>query len=436
MSRSRSDGWGADPWYVVGVLTIAYTLSFLDRQILTLLVGPIQRDLGLSDTRISLLQGLAFAIFYTVMGLPIGRLADRTNRRRLIVWGIVIWSGMTALTGFASNFTQLFVARIGVGIGEAALSPAAYSIIRDYFPTRQIGRAASVYNIGVHLGSALALVIGGVVVGRIGEAGAVTLPVIGAIRSWQAVFFIVGIPGLLVALLVSTIREPARKEALGSPQATVADLLHFLRANGRLMVGHLGGFSLLSLVAYGTGAWAPTFLIRTYGWGPAETGAAYGLMSLTAGPIGVLAGGAYADWLYGRGYRDGTMRAGMHAALLLLPLAIVTPLMPTAPLALGFGFAVSLLFAAPFGAAAAAIQLIAPTPMRAQLTAFYLFVSTLIGLGFGPVVVALLTDRVFGDPADLRYALLAVGATGIPLAAVLLASGLAPFHALRQGTDP
>ena len=427
---------GARPGYVLGVLTVAYTLSFVDRQILTLLVGPIKQDLGLSDTRMSLLQGLAFAIFYTVMGLPLGRIADRSSRRRLIVVGIVVWSGMTALSGFAQNFTQLFLARIGVGIGEAALSPAAYSLIRDYFPTSQLARAASGYNVGVHLGGALALAIGGLVVGRLGELGTVTIPLLGEVRSWQAVFFLVGVPGLLVAWLVSTIKEPERKHAAGA-QASVADFVRFLRSQRRLLVAHLAGFSVLSLVAYGSGAWAPTFLIRTYGWGAAETGAAYGLISLTAGPTGVLAGGAYADWLYRRGHNDATMRAGMHAAVLLLPFAIATPLMPTAAGALGLGWVVTLLFAFPFGAAAAAIQLIAPAPLRAQLTALYLFMGTLIGLGLGPTVVALLTDRVFQDPASIRYALLAVGATLIPIAAGLLAWGLAPLRALgAKGSDP
>ncbi len=433
---TTSDRLGGRPSYVLGVLTIAYTLSFVDRQILTLLVGPIQRDLGLSDTRISLLQGLAFAIFYTIMGLPIGRLADRTNRRRLIVVGIVVWSGMTALSGFAQTFGQLFLARIGVGIGEAALSPAAYSLIRDYFPTRQLGRAASVYNVGVHLGGALALVIGGVVVGHLGTGGEVTLPLIGTIRSWQAVFFLVGIPGFLVAALVATIREPPRHQPAGGTGGSAGELLRFLRTHGRLMVAHLGGFSTLSLVAYGSGAWAPTFLIRTFGWEPAATGTAYGLISLTAGPIGVLAGGAYADWLYGRGHRDATLRAGMHSAWLLFPFVVATPLMPSAAAALALGWVVTLLFAFPFGAAAAAIQVIAPAPIRAQLTAFYLFVSTLIGLGFGPVVVALLTDRVFQDPAALRYALLVVGGVLTPVAALLLGSGLAPFRTHLRGVEP
>jgi MFS family permease len=435
VTATSSANRGAHPWYVLGVLTVAYTLSFVDRQILTLLVGPIKRDLGLSDTRISLLQGLSFALFYTVMGLPLGRLADRSNRRRLIVAGITVWSGMTALAGFARTFPQLVLARIGVGVGEAALSPAAYSLIRDYFPTRQLGRAASVYNLGVHFGGALALVIGGAVVGRLGEAGVVTLPLVGTIRSWQAVFFIVGIPGLLVALLVATIHEPERRRAPGAVDASIGDLLAFLRANRRLIGAYLGGFSLLSLLAYGSGAWAPTFLIRTYGWGAAETGAAYGLISLTAGPIGVLAGGAYADWLHARGHRDATVRAGMHSAMVLWPFAVATPLMPTAEAALALGWFVTLLFAFPFGAAAAAIQLIAPAAIRAQLTAVYLFVSTLVGLGLGPVIVALLTDRVFGDPSELRYALLTVAVALPPVAALFLRAGLAPFRALRQEGD-
>ncbi len=431
MTAPRPDSKGLGyAWYVVGVLTLAYTFSFIDRQILNLLVGPIERDLGLSDTRMSLLQGMAFALFYSVMGVPLGRLADRTSRRRLIVTGIVIWSGMTALSGLARNFTELFLARVGVGVGEAALSPAAYSLMRDYFPTDRLARAASVYNVGVHLGGALALLIGGAAMRTIGAVTAITLPVLGTIHPWQLIFFVVGAPGLLVALLVSTIKEPARLAPATRSGASLGNIGRFFLVNRRLMLAHFGGYSLLALTSYGAAAWAPTFLIRTFHWAPPDVANAYGLIGLTAGPIGVLAGGVYADWLYRNGRSDATMRAGLHAMLLLAPFAIAAPLMPTAWASLTLSWVVTLLFAFPFGAAAAAMQIIAPAPIRAQLTALYLFSGTLIGLGLGPLVVGLLTDHVFHDPALIRYSMATVAAVLTPISVVLLASGLAPLRRL------
>ena len=197
-------------WYVVAVLMLAYVCSFVDRQVLALMVPAVRRDLGISDTQMSLLMGLSFALFYSILGLPIGRLADRSSRRRIIVWGIAVWSVMTALCGAARNYWQLFLARMGVGVGEAALSPPAYSLIADYFPKDRLGTAIGVYSLGIYLGSGLAMMLGGWVTGRVAAAAMWTLPLIGEVRPWQAVFFVIGLPGLLLALWVGTLREPAR----------------------------------------------------------------------------------------------------------------------------------------------------------------------------------------------------------------------------------
>ncbi|MGH9937465.1 MAG: MFS transporter, partial [Blastocatellia bacterium] len=201
-------------WYVVFVLMVCLTLSFIDRQILSLLVGPIKRDLGISDTRIGLLQGLAFALFYTLMGLPVGWLVDRYSRRTIIAAGVFFWSLMTALCAVAGNFWSLFAARLGVGVGEATLGPAAMSLTSDYFPKEKLGGALSVYAMGIFIGSGLALIVGGTVVSAVAGMPAVTLPIIGEIASWRLTFLIVGAPGLLVGLLVYTVREPLRRDLL------------------------------------------------------------------------------------------------------------------------------------------------------------------------------------------------------------------------------
>ena len=207
----------ARAWYMVILLTILYMFSFLDRTIIVLLIEPIKADLGLSDTQLSLLYGFAFALFYTLLGIPIARMADRRNRRTIIMWGVAIWSVMTAICGIARNFGQLFIARMGVGVGEAALSPAAYSLISDSFPPNERARAMSVYTMGLYLGVGLALVLGGVVIEWVASIGTVVLPIFGEIRAWQATFMAVGLPGLLLAGLMMTVREPLRRE-LGSSQ--------------------------------------------------------------------------------------------------------------------------------------------------------------------------------------------------------------------------
>src|SRR5688572_22556260 len=202
-------------WYVVALLTLANISSFLDRQILALLVGFIKRDMHLSDTRVSLLMGLSFAMFYTIFGIIIGRFADTTNRRNIIMTGVAVWSIMTALCAGVKNYTQFFLARMGVGVGEATLSPSGYSIITDYFPKRKLAFAMSVFTLGIFLGSGLALTIGAGLVAKLPKEGTTYIPLLGHIYHWQTLFLVIGLPGLVISLLMLTVREPTRKDILG-----------------------------------------------------------------------------------------------------------------------------------------------------------------------------------------------------------------------------
>src|SRR6185503_17082308 len=211
-------------WYVVLILMACYTLSFIDRQILSLLVAPIKQDLGISDTRVGLLQGLAFAVLYTALGLPMGRIADRRSRRNLIAVGVFFWSLMTALCSVARSFGSLFLARVGVGVGEATLGPSAFSLISDYFPKERLGTALSVYSAGIFVGAGLANIVGGIVTQAASNLQPVDLPILGTIAPWRFTFLIVGIPGLLVGLLVYTIREPLRKNLLRTADGQVSHL--------------------------------------------------------------------------------------------------------------------------------------------------------------------------------------------------------------------
>src|SRR5438270_11885748 len=197
-------------WYVVGVLTLANVSGFLDRQVLSLLVPAIERDLGISDTQMSYLIGLSFSVFYTVLGLPIAWWADRANRRNIMASGVALWSLMTMLSGVASTYSRLLLTRIGVGVGEATLNAPSVSVIADYFPPERVGIAMSVWSLGTFLGSGLAYFIGGWVVGLVTAAGVVTVTLFGMLRPWQLVFVLVGAPGILVALLLLTVRDPRR----------------------------------------------------------------------------------------------------------------------------------------------------------------------------------------------------------------------------------
>ncbi len=423
-------------WYTVAVLMTIYVFSFVDRQILSLLVGPMKRDLDLSDTEVSLLMGFSFALFYTFCGIPLGRVADSRSRRGLIGVGLVLWSATTAACGVARHFWQLLLLRMGVGVGEAALSPAAYSLITDSFPPHKLATAISAYSMGIYIGSGMAFLLGGVVVGAVSGDELVALPLVGEVRPWQLVFFIVGLPGLLLSALLLTVREPVRRHLVGRTQAgapPLAEVWAYLRANRKTFLCHNVGFALLSFSSYGSGAWIPTFLQRTHGMNVRDSGVWYGAIVMVAGTLGVFCGGWLADRLAGAGREDAKLRAGLIAALIWLPAGLLFPLVSSREAALLLLAPAAFTSSMPFGCAAAAVQEMTPGSMRGQASALYLFVINLIGLGLGPTVVALFTDYVFAADEMLRYSLLIVATTAHVAAAGLLWTGLSPFReTLRQ----
>ena len=406
-------------WYVTGVLTLAYVSSFVDRQILSLLVVPIRRDLGISDTQVSLLLGLSFAILYTVLGLPIGRLADARSRRGIMAWGIAVWSVMTALCGVARSYGQFFLARVGVGVGEAALSPAAYSLLTDYVPRERLSTALSVYSSGIYVGGGLSLVIGGLVIQAVGGAGTWTLPLVGALEPWRVAFLVVGLPGLLLALLLLTVREPARRGATPEP-LPVAATVRYVRDNLRTLAGHHVGVACIALAAIAANYWVPTLFVRTWGWSLPRIGFVYGVIIAGCGTLGVVAGGRHADRLLRRGRVDAKLRTCIVGALGMLLTGGPLAWCPNAAIAAAFLVPFTFFHAFPYGAAAAAVQELVPNRMRAQVSALYLFVVNVVGLGLGPTAVALLTDRVFGDDAAVRYSLSVVIVVALVFAVGLL----------------
>lgn len=417
-------------WYTVGVLTLLYTFSFVDRQILTLLFSPIKHDLDITDTQVSLLSGLAFAGLYALLGIPIARLTDRGNRVAIITAGMLLWSAMTALCGLTRSFWQLFFARVGVGIGEATLSPAAFSIIADSFPPQKLGRALGVYTLAIYFGMGAALLLGSFVVGFVQELPPMSIPWIGPVKPWQLALVCVGLPGIAFAVLMLTVREPPRRRVSSvNEEIEAGSVFRFLREHWRIYAPHFTGFALMGLLGNGLATWIPEFFLRQHGWPPQRTGVAFGLILLFVGGPGVLVGGWYADRRRAAGVLDAPIRVAIAAIVPLGVCAALLPFAPTPSLALVLLAAVMLCFSLPGGLAPASVQMVTPPRLRARVSAVYLFCTALIGTGFGPTVVAAVTDYVFRSDAALGRSLSVVALVVTPISVVALVALLRPFRA-------
>jgi len=426
----------ARAWYAVGILFFAYAFSFVDRTILSLLVGPIRTDLRISDTQVSLLHGFAFAIFYTLVGIPIARLADRSSRRPIISASAIAWSFACAACGFAHSFWQLFLGRIGVGVGEAGLSPAAYSILADLFPQRRLALPMSVYTSAIYIGAGLSLIIGGAVIGAASHWALPDLPVLGIMRPWQMTFVVVGLPGLALGGLMWTVTEPARRLAgpAAADQSISATVVH-LRRHSRAYTGYILGFTLISVIYNVAVAWGPTFLIRRLKVGTPEAGFLLGLVILIGGVGGVVLGGILADWLRKRGRIDATLIVGIVSAFCAAPCgAVAFRMTGLTPFIWLFGI---MLFGASmaFGAAAAGIQSLTPNRMRAQASAVYLFTLNILAVGIGPTGAALITDHWFHDDMRVGDSVSVVICVAAPLAVLMLLGARKPFIACARETD-
>jgi len=404
-------------WYVVVLLTLIYTVSFIDRQILALMIGPIRRDFGITDTQVSLLIGLAFALFYTFLGIPIARLADRHSRRAIIAAGVFVWCVMTAACGVSHNYGQLFLARVGVGVGEAALGPSALSMISDYFPQESRGRAISFYTMGISLGSALAMIVGGQLVANALQAPPVAVPIFGQLYGWQPIFFMVGLPGIVLAVVMLTVAEPERREKLRffSTQLSTAEdhpslktVAHFITHRWRLYGSHFLGMSVAATLSYGFFAWIPQTFVRTWGWTIAQVGLAYGCIVAISGVASIFLVSGLASWLTARGATDLYMRVALYSVILAVVGAVLTPIVPSPYLALLMLFPATVGTMAATAAGLTGLMVVTPNQMRAQASALYYLVVNLIGLTVGPTGIALFTDKVFRNDAMLRYSVLCV----------------------------
>ena len=382
--------------YALGVLVVVYTFNFIDRQILSILLEPIKQDLGLSDSALGMLTGFAFALFYATLGIPIARFADRSNRRNLIAWALAIWSAMTAVSGLAQNFWHLLLARIGVGVGEAGCSPPAHSMLADYFPTENRATALGIYSLGIPFGILFGFIAGGW---------------LNEFFGWRVAFFIVGVPGLLLAILVRfTLREPPRGMAEGrvadEEQPTIMETFRFLWSKRSFRHMAVGG-GLTAFVGYGVITWVPSFLIRSYGMSTGDVGTYLGLILGIPGGIGIALGGYLADRY---GARDTRWYLWIVSVALIasMPLFFGVYLSNTAFASLMFLILPILLGNFYQATTFSQTQGLVSLRMRSVAAAVLLFILNMIGLGAGPQAVGILSDILqpsYGDES-LRYALL------------------------------
>lgn len=418
--------------YGLFMLTLVYAFNFVDRQILVILQEPIKNDMGLSDAQLGLLSGFSFALVYITAGIPIAYWADRTNRRNIITAALTVWSGMTALSGLAQNYTQLLLARIGVGLGEAGGSPPAHSMISDYYPPERRATAMAIYSTGVHLGVLLGFVAGGVISQMFG---------------WRIAFFAVGIPGIVLAVIFFfTVREPRRGhwEAASSSEhkpsfGETVKVLSSFRSFWYIALGT----GITAFAGYGNGNFAPSFLIRNHGFSVGEVGIVLAIFGGGGGMIGTFLGGYLADRL-GVGDRRWYLWLPAIAGCLSVPLAFPYLLLDNTVVVIGLLFLVTITLNTYMGPSLAISHALVPPAMRAMTSAVLFFVLNMIGLGLGPLTVGLLSDLYlphFGADS-LRYAMLTVGMMTTPailfffLAAKHLPADLAKGREMEKTAIP
>lgn len=409
----------ASAWFALALLTLTYLLAFVDRQIMSVLVEPIKADLGLSDTEIGSIQGIAFGIVFTLAALPMGWLADRVPRRKLVAGAVVVWSGLTAACGIAGNAAQLLIARCGVGIGEAALGPCAAPLIKDVFPPGRVGRALAIYTMGIPLGGGLAVASGAIILPAVTRWHDSGVAVFSALAPWQGTFLLVALPGLVLAPLMLTISEPvrARRGEPGGAAPLSEAVAYFLKHWGTFVGFGLPGIAAM-LMTFGINFWIPAGLARSYGLSQAEVAGvlrAWGLIAMILGVAGTLGCGMVIDRLRAR-REDGYLLLAA-AALLISAFSYAAFLhAPSPTMALVLLAPAAFVTGIPPVAAAAGAMEIIPRPMRSFLFATWMLLISLVGSSIGAPLIGMLTDHVFGRPEAL--------ANSITLCA-LISTGLA-----------
>ncbi|WP_428410297.1 MFS transporter [Hyphococcus sp.] len=415
-----------EAWYCVSILALAVMVNFLDRGILNLLIEPIKADLGLSDTQISLIVGAAFTIFYAIFGWPVAVMVDRLSRKHMMAAGIAIFGLMTTLSGLASNFWHLFLARVGIGVGETTSGPSAYSLLSDYFPPEKLPRAIAVMNLGFVAGVGFSMIIGGVIISFVGTSGGYDLPLGIHLRGWQVVLILVGIPGFIVSGLMLTVKEPKRRGVVEKKSRPIGEVFGFVGHHWKVYIPLFAGLALRSVQMFGLQTWGAPFYARTYGWSGVQYAYVAGISLMIAMPIGLFVGSWLAERWWKKNIYDANIRVTVISTAVAVPLAIMQPLMPSPWLAAFIGF-----FAALWGGMAApvenaALQSVTPNHLRGQVTFMFLFIMNVIGMMMGPLVVSTFTDVVFSEE-KIRYSLFLTALLMGPPAVFIFWAGMKPY---------
>jgi len=423
-------------WAVVGVLIIAALIAYIDRQVVAIVVDQMKADLNVGDAQIAWLYGV-FAVFYAIAGLPIAWMSDRKSRKHIIAIGIFFWSLMTMACGLTKSFWIVFLARIGVGVGEATLTPATNSLIGDYFPRDKIPLALSVVQAGPIMGSGIAFIIGGYVYGMVEQADPLHLPFFGELAPWQQTFLYVGAPGLLLAFLFLLIREPVRRTVARPADAaagTGADIsiMNFYRRNARMTVFHHLGFLCFGLLGYAFVFWTVSYFVRVHGMNNAEASQIFGWIFLVTGPLGPIFAALYAAHLTRRGRKDANILAPLVGGLIGVASVLAIQVMPNPVWAFVFYVPALIFVNSPFAMAYASLTYVTPPPLRARVAAVYMFMVS-FGMMLGPPIAGMFNEHIFPSDQGVRYSVMSV--TVIFGALGFLFLTLARKHYIRTAQD-
>ncbi|RYD59940.1 MAG: MFS transporter [Sphingomonadales bacterium] len=410
-------------YFSVGLLMLAYVFAFVDRMALSLVVDPIRHDLGLNDTQVSALAGLAFVVCYVLFSFPFGRWVDHHARPKALTFGISVWSLAMVGCGLATSFWQLFVGRMFVGVGEAAVNPVAYSTIPDSFPPHKRGFAMAIFASGSMIGGGLGVYLGSLLLEWAARVQP-SLPFFGPLAPWQVLFIGLGLPGLLVALLVHfTLRDPPRRAA-GAAPASTRDVTAYFSEHRKLFTLVFLGFAGFAVSNYAFTVWGPTYFMRVHHFSIAEVGILMGGGFAIFGSGGAIVGGLWADRVQRAGHREAPVRVALHIAWIQFPFFLGAYLTPQPMLAValfcGGMFCASMIG----GVQGAMVQVLTPNRMRGQAGAVYLTIVNVLGLGLAPIATAAMTDYVFGGPAEIGKSLAATSATALAVASLLLILGM------------
>lgn len=424
------------PWVLLAVLSVAYISASVDRIVISLLVDPIKADLGLTDTEISLLLGLAYVLVFSVAGLFMGILVDTLRRTRLLSLGIGFWNAMTVACGLSNSFLALFLSRTGLGIGQAVLTPAAYSLISDSFDKKRLGLALGIFTTGGAIGTGLSLILGGLAIGALSKDGDYHLPVLGTLHPWQLIFVIVAIPGFLVAAICAALPEPPRKtEGEGRAGANPLNAIgRYYRSNAWFLTCDHVAAGMSSLALLGAYSWIAPLLVRLHDWDPAAVGYWVGFVSLIGAPVGLLGGGALGDYLTARGAQARLWICAVSAGLAALFGAIYPLLADPEHLILAFGI-MAMFATVPMGVGIAALQHVLPGEIRGKVSALYFFTVSGIGM-IGPTLIAAISDAFFAGDSGIAYVTAMVIPASMGLAALMWALAVPPYRRILSQQKP